>query len=615
MAAIRQNTVLGFPLPPIGVLPMKRSMPQPLPIISADKGGGFQPVPPMMPPVSAPPATRPTAPDISRFQAINYQQSNASDGQGSGRKMMPDDNKVSGWGRGLAAASKIFGNLLASQQQEQQQPARPQYLPSEIPPPEYHFVDPYAASRQRRQSRLQAQPMATGGKMMPGMMYRVGAENIQMNPDGTADVLPSLNPEAHAYQQAAEQADGGDVGEPMADGGRMSAGLLDAINRYKNFAPPTEQPAVPVVPAAPLPVIAPPITEAQPPVVDQGSGRSMLPTIEMGGLSTGAVEEPMDTALPSIPNYNALSLRTKAYENTVSPAFKDNLKIKDPLTGKTIKDNWTKWDRIGQFLKGFAEGGIVEGIRQGTDRHYNEKQRQAEARGKAWENLQAQQKIDDFNTNQQNIKGDNARLDQQAKDTAAWHKDETLRKTNDSASRERTSRMNAVAGMFKNIPAYDPNDPKFAELTQALGDAQLPLTPKDAKKKIDLKQDQRTGAWTTILTDPLTGKQESRDVIKDGKPYISTPTVVMQGEYGLFKQNDQQNFQAGENDKSRQFQAGLAGAKAQFQLAKTQFGEAQAQKKVIESFKRLYFQKNNKPPTNEDIAAYLGALSAPDEEQ
>lgn len=204
-------------------------------------------------------------------------------------------------------------------------------------------------------------------------------------------------------------------------------------------------------------------------------------------------------------------------------------------------------------------------------------------------------------------------LAQYRSDTTKWHNEETQRKKDDRLSRDRTSRMNAVAGMFKNIPVYDPADPKFKELTEALGDVGLPLTPKDAKKKVDLKQDQRTGLWTVILTDPLTGKQEVRNVVKDGKPFTSTPTVVMQGEYGMLKQNDQQEFTAGENEKKRQFDVSLAGAKAQFQAAVKQFGAAEARLKAIDAFKRVFLNKTGKLPTDADINAYVGALEAPEE--
>ena len=120
-------------------------------------------------------------------------------------------------------------------------------------------------------------------------------------------------------------------------------------------------------------------------------------------------------------------------------------------------------------------------------------------------------------------------------------------------SRETTSRMNAVAGMLKNVPEFIPGDPKFKELEQALGDVKLPIFQKDAKKNVELKQDNRTGAWTVILTNPVTKEVESRPVPgPNGQQLATTPTVVMQGEYGMLKQNDQQQFTASENEKNRQ---------------------------------------------------------------
>lgn len=203
---------------------------------------------------------------------------------------------------------------------------------------------------------------------------------------------------------------------------------------------------------------------------------------------------------------------------------------------------------------GWKEALLLGGANAGAgiaNRSWNEKRKAEGERERLLQNLSYQEKATLGDAQRENIRIDNERMDQQAKDVAEWRKSENIRKTDDRASRERTSRMNAVAGMFKNLPAYDPNNPQFQELTAALGDVGLPITPKDAKKKVDLKQDQRTGLWTVILTDPVSGKQEVRNVIKDGKPFASTPTVVMQGEYGMLKQNDAQDFQAGENEKNR----------------------------------------------------------------
>jgi len=165
-------------------------------------------------------------------------------------------------------------------------------------------------------------------------------------------------------------------------------------------------------------------------------------------------------------------------------------------------------------------------------------------------------------------------------------------------SREQTSRMTQVAGLLKNTPEFIPGDPKFKELEQALGDVKLPVFQKDAKKKVDLKQDQRTGAWTVILTNPVTGQQEVRNVVKDGKPFASTPTVVMQGELGLLKQNDQQAFTEQQNTLDRNLRVEL-------QNSVQSFGREQTLQKATDAYKQLYFKTNGKNPTQAEIDAYI----------
>ena len=166
-------------------------------------------------------------------------------------------------------------------------------------------------------------------------------------------------------------------------------------------------------------------------------------------------------------------------------------------------------------------------------------------------------------------------------------------------SREQTSRMTQVAGLLKNTPEFIPGDPKFKELEQALGDVKLPVFQKDAKKKVDLRQDQRTGAWTVILTNPVTKEVESRPVPdKDGKQLRTTPTVVMQGELGLLKQNDQQAFMEQQNTLDRNLRVEL-------QNSVQSFGREQTLQKATDAYKQLYFKTNGKNPTQAEIDAYI----------
>lgn len=272
--------------------------------------------------------------------------------------------------------------------------------------------------------------------------------------------------------------------------------------------------------------------------------------------------------------------RSQELQNQINQIDKKDYSIKKDEAGNVIHrgaDRDKKWsigDKIASgllgALTGFARGGIggavAGGISAGTDRNYQEKRKDQINRGaltsQYGQTVEAENNLinqDYKKATTENIYADNQFNREKAAQTAEefsermkYNRSEQERKVDDRTARERTSRMNTVAGMFKNLPAYDPTDSRFADITKALGDVNLPITPKDSRKKVDLKQDQRTGAWEMVLTDPLTGKQEVRSVTKDGQQLKTTPTVVMQGEYGLTKQENQQQFTGQQNEKNRE---------------------------------------------------------------
>lgn len=258
------------------------------------------------------------------------------------------------------------------------------------------------------------------------------------------------------------------------------------------------------------------------------------------------------------------------------------------VRGKDRKKSWGLLEKLSNialgagrgFLKGGVIGSIVEGLRGGTDRNYYDKFQDSQKLPRITENynqavLAEKVKADqDYNTARTaNVYADNTYQNERL----AEMREDRKRKVEDRKSRERTNRMTQVAGMFKNIPEFIPGDPRYADIEKALGDVDLPITPKDAKKKVDLKQDQRTGEWTVVLTNPLDGKQEVRSVMKDGQPFKSTPTVVMQGEYGMLRQNDQQTFTAQQNQLSREHQLRLQeiGQQQKIQLEQIQTANEQ----------------------------------------
>lgn len=126
-----------------------------------------------------------------------------------------------------------------------------------------------------------------------------------------------------------------------------------------------------------------------------------------------------------------------------------------------------------------------------------------------------------------NIKVDNDRQAQQVEDARVNNEGKLQESAEKRKSVDQHVRLRAVQNVLNHLPVYDPNDPRFAEVTQAMKSVGIPIAPKDAKKNIKLVQDAETGAWSVILTNPIDGSQEVRDV-KDGKGKILTTTPSVQ---------------------------------------------------------------------------------------
>ena len=215
---------------------------------------------------------------------------------------------------------------------------------------------------------------------------------------------------------------------------------------------------------------------------------------------------------------------------------------------------------LGRAIGGGAAGGVMGATMNNADEKMQDRMKLAQILPQYQQayGIERQKKADD---DLERLRATQIRNYNEDNENARWGRNIQERalaqQEKNRVSREETSRMTAIAGILKNAPEFIPGDAKYKELQEALGDVKLPIFTKDAKKKVDLKQDQRTGAWTVILTNPVTGQQEVRPVMKNGKEFASTPTVVMQGEYGMLRQNDAQAFTQSENEKNRQLRVQL----------------------------------------------------------
>jgi hypothetical protein len=391
--------------------------------------------------------------------------------------------------------------------------------------------------------------------------------------------------------------------------------LEDILKRKAQQQQPGEAAALPIIgaPTAPvsatLPQIAMPdpanpmgAAAAPPPIETLGGSSPIDPAAATAATAPLPAIGPTTIAEAATPEARLAELDAKDY--TIRKDDQGNVVHR----GKDRDKKWSTMDKVLSALSGWATGGLVGGVKAATDRNYFEKMGDSNRRAELLPQIAVRQQQAEHGAKIRNIDADNEYQRERLKEYGL----DRVRKEGDREARTATARMNAVAGMFKDLPVYNPADPKFAEMTKALGDVDLPISPKDAKKNVQLKQDQRSGAWTVILTDPITGAQEARDVVKNGQPFKSTPTVVMQGERGLLRQDDAQAHQATEAQKTRQFQSILESAKLQAQGAFAQLRASVGEKAAADRYRANYvsaFQKaNGRPPTAEETAEYMAAL-------
>jgi hypothetical protein len=306
---------------------------------------------------------------------------------------------------------------------------------------------------------------------------------------------------------------------PVIGGTTMPADQLPAI------VPTNSAPAsAPVAPA--LPAVA-----AMVPDTDQNS---ILPSIT-----------PSEKRLSEInaKNYEAGVYRNPQTGETTHTPNKPGFTEVVSQPGADRKKKWSMWDKVGSFLDAWAKGGLLAGIQGGTDRNYFSKQKDAqdEARLLPIISNERQKRMQDLQI--QNTVHDNRLADEQSRNLAQYRTDVITERSENRKSRDANVKMRTVASMLSKIPNYDPNDPRFGDITKALGEVNLPIAPKDAKKNVRLVQDADTGAWTLTLTDPYSGQQEVRPVTnKDGSQLVTTSSSKVSANAAEGRQESQQQF-------------------------------------------------------------------------
>lgn len=201
--------------------------------------------------------------------------------------------------------------------------------------------------------------------------------------------------------------------------------------------------------------------------------------------------------------------------------------------GKDRAKTWPLSTKILSAIAGWAQGGLIGGVKAATDRNYFQRMRDDNEKAALLPEIGALQGIQakDANTDWYKARPDiAARTADIAQQRVYNQQDETARKATHA-------KMVAVMNILKQTPTFIPGDPKYKALEDALGGLQLPVTRKDSKKNIRLVQDARTGGWNLVLTDPTANPTdanaiETRPVPNaDGTGQLTTtPTVQVQNE-------------------------------------------------------------------------------------
>lgn len=371
-----------------------------------------------------------------------------------------------------------------------------------------------------------------------------------------------------------------------------------ALYRQNGSMPPTDNPPTATPPATQWWKSSSDTPQPNPEMIGK-SGQMPFPSGPTAPImSTNASAGAPDTPPGTDPNYNAvLGSRTPGYDQAQA-------NLVGAINAPIQKQKWWKDGLVkaAEIASNVYQGGWgdprnqmpVEGYgRLKHDRNVNRAfQQYAPLR------QLEDQRIGDVakSTAIGNTIQDNNRADQQAKDLEQFRKDTIQERRDNRRSRDTNVKMRTVASMLSKIPNYDPNDPRFGEVTKALGEVGLPLAPKDAKKQVRLVQDAETGAWTMTLTDPYSGQQEVRPVNdKEGKQLVTTSTAKVAADAAEGRQTNQFKHDDQKQQTAAQLQKEIddhKAANAEILAEKNQERKLALQKEQEERQKRILQLRN-----------------------
>ena len=417
-------------------------------------------------------------------------------------------------------------------------------------------------------------------------------------------------------------------------------GNLPIIGQPRTAPLPPQLPAItpmedPPPPAAALPATAtalPPITPEPPDALaTSGTGASPYQTDEalMRDRVVDTPPPPIVATLPPIgpspraalekelaavdtKRYNKGVYRNPVTGETTNNPNKEGFSEVVTAPGKDRDKKWSIWDKIGSALIGWAGGGLAGGIRGATDRNFMEKLGDENQRARLLPQIAAEQQIEKYNQDRQLQE---ARI----QDIPA---DNELKRQQIEAQRSTKKAQIAAQALTRvtGLKYFDPTNTAQRKLAEDAG-----LNPDDLKGWDDRNPIVKKVGDTSYQYNRETGTFEPSNLPKDEAKTLTSYDVTMpNGEKRSFQvpQKDAARFAqqmnivgaqiasrekvaAGRNAVSTANTQARLSAQERLQKERLTHGDEAVKQRAVDAFKKLYFQKKRKNPSQAEIDAYV----------
>lgn len=354
------------------------------------------------------------------------------------------------------------------------------------------------------------------------------------------------------------------------------SGLLGALTKKKK---------APLMPDAPVPPVAPPVATSPykqyqnltlPPIGDApaidpryvGDDSAMnapaAPAVPASAILSPRAQLESQIADVQGRRYNKGVYRDDAGNLTDNP----KMAVGEPVIapGKDRDKKWSLGEKIAGALEGWFNGGLAGGIRGATDRNYFEKQGDQTQLKRLVPALAERQQIDTFNTGEQ---AKQANIQNVYDDNARQYEDLLRKKDKDAAT---TAYWNRKA---------DQGDLKLADEAKLI----------ELRDKWAASKDKNDQKRLTLVEKEMENRNKRSELDRTSRENIAGAKI------GATKDIATLN-----ND-----------VKTRLQQERLAHGTDVVKQKAVDAFKRLFFQKKKRNPTQAEIDNYINNVVPTDQ--